>query len=89
MSLLVINQQSCSALTTHELDKIRGQLSETEDCIDSVEDLQGSHTAQLSDLQSLVQSLMRKMEDVENRQRRNNIRVVGLPEMAVSHRHLC
>lgn len=55
-------------------------MSEAEERIGKVEDVQGSHVAQLAVLQTLVKSLTDKVEDGENRQRRNNIWVVGLPE---------
>lgn len=44
--------------------------------------IKGTHTAQLAELQSLVSSLVHKVNDAENRQRRNNVRVIGLPEGA-------
>lgn len=67
-------------LIRHDLDKIRGRLFEAEGRISTVEDQQGSHSSQITELQSLVNTLFHKVDDTENRQRRNNIRVVGLPE---------
>lgn len=67
-------------LIRHDLDKIRGRLKEAEAWISTVEDQQGSQASQIADLQLLVSSLVNKVDDVENRQRRNNSRVVGLPE---------
>lgn len=69
-------------LIRHDFDKMRGRITEAEDWISTVEDQQGSHTAQIAELQSLVSSLMHKMHDTENMQRQNNIRVVGLMEGA-------
>lgn len=69
-------------LIRHDMDTFRGRMSEAEDRIGTVEDVQGSHVAQLADLHTIVKMLSNKAEDAENRQRRNNIHVVGLPEGA-------
>lgn len=69
-------------LIRHDLDKMRGRITEAEEQIGMVEDQQGTHTVQIAELKSLVSSLVHKMDDAENRQRRNNIRVVSLPEGA-------
>lgn len=69
-------------LIRYDLDTFRGRLTGAEDCIGSLEDLKGSHSTQLAELQSQVSSLVPKVEDAENHQRCNNIMVVGLPEGA-------
>lgn len=73
-------------LIRHDLHKMRGRITEAEDRIGTVEDQQGSHTAQIAELQSLVSSLVHKVDDAANRQRQNNISVVGLPEGAEGQR---
>lgn len=45
-----------------------------------MEDATHSHGTQLPELQDMVRALQHRAEDAEDRQRRNNIRVVGLPE---------
>lgn len=58
-----------------------------EDQIFTVEDQKGTQASQITDLQSLVSSLVHKVEDAKNGQKRNNIiRVVGLPEGAEGNR---
>lgn len=47
-----------------------------------VEDASHSQGLQLSELQELVRSLLHRADDAEDRQRRNNVRVVGLSEGA-------
>lgn len=37
-------------LIWHDMDKFRGRMSEAEDCIGTVEDVQGFHVAQLANL---------------------------------------
>lgn len=69
------------------LEKIRGdmtvltnQIGEAEQRISDVED---AHMGQQSRIQMLEKSLItmtEKLEDLENRSRRNNLRIVGLPE---------
>lgn len=66
----------------HDLDKICGRLNTGEDRISKVEDTSHSHGMQLSELRDLVRSLHYRADDAEDRQRRNNIWVVGLPEGA-------
>lgn len=55
--------ESACTLICHDLDKIRGRLTEAEDRFGSVEDQQGSHASQLADLKSLVISLVHKVDD--------------------------
>lgn len=47
-----------------------------------MEDASHSQGTQLTELQELVRSLQHRADDAEDRQRRNNVRVVGLPEGA-------
>lgn len=69
-----------------DLDKIRGRLRETEDRISVTEDLTSQHEGSLSALQRTVQALVARADDAENRMRRNNVRVLGLPEGAEGDR---
>lgn len=80
LMLKVEHLASECTLIRHDLDKIKRRLSEAEGCINTVEDQQSSHSSQITELQSLVNTLVHKVDDAENRQRQNNIRVVGLPE---------
>lgn len=88
-------QSSLSTLTTkidtvqlevsrirQEFDKIRQRVTETERRLGITEDLVCDHTASLHTLQVRVRSLESRAEDAENRNRRNNLRIVGLPEGA-------
>lgn len=63
-----------------DLDKIRGRLTETEDRISATEDITSQHAGSLLTLQRTVQALVARADDAENRMRRNNVRVLGLPE---------
>lgn len=63
-------------LICHDLNKIRGRLTEAKECISEVEDMAISHTTQMDDLQVLVSSLVNKIEDAENRQHYNNMQMV-------------
>lgn len=69
-------------LIRHDLDKIRGRITEAEDRISVVEDTSQTQGNQLVELQAMVKSLQSRAEEAEDRQRRNNVRVVGLPEGA-------
>lgn len=69
-------------LIRHDLDKIRGRLTTAEDRISEVEDTSHTQGSQLAELKGMVDALQRRADDAEDRQRRNNVRVVGLPEGA-------
>lgn len=67
-------------LIHNDLDKIGGRLTESESRISATEDLTATHVTSIAELQRKVQTLIAKSDDSENRLRRNNIRVLGLPE---------
>ena len=67
-------------LIRNDLDKIRGRMAETETRVSATEDLTATHATSIAELQRTVQSLVAKSDDAENRLRRNNVRVLGLPE---------
>lgn len=67
-------------LLRQDLDKIRSRVSEAERRVGSVEDTVNDHTASIRTLQTKVRALEYRAEDAENRSRRNNLRIVGLPE---------
>lgn len=69
-------------LISHDLDKLRGQLTTVEVIISYVEDTSHTHGAHLLEFRDLVRSLQHRADDVEDRQRRNNIKVMGLREGA-------
>uniref|UniRef100_A0A8C5QMZ0 Uncharacterized protein n=1 Tax=Leptobrachium leishanense TaxID=445787 RepID=A0A8C5QMZ0_9ANUR len=56
------------------------RLTEVEDRVSTLED--GFHPlqAQLEKQDLIIQGLTEKLDDLENRSRRNNLRVIGLPE---------
>lgn len=76
---MVLGATECT-LIRHDLDKIRGRLTTAEDRIPEVEDATHSKGTQLSELQDLVRALQNRADDVEGRQLRNNVWLVGLPE---------
>lgn len=65
-----------------DMDKIRGRLSDAEQRLGQVEDTVESHGADLRALKTKIRALEYKSEDAENRNRRNNLRIVGLVEGA-------
>lgn len=67
-------------LIRKDMDKFRHRLTETEHRIGAAEDTLHDHTATLHTLKTKVKALELRAEDAENRNRRNNLRVVGLPE---------
>lgn len=71
--------EECNCIRA-DLDKIRGRLTESESRISATEDLTTSHDHRLEVLENTVKSLVAKSDDAENRLRRNNVRVLGLPE---------
>lgn len=56
-------------------------MSTAEGRISDVDDFTTSHTTQLTDLQDMVRALQNRADDMEDRQRKNNV-LMGLPEEA-------
>lgn len=52
-------------LICHDLDKIRGRLTEAKGRIGTVEEQQGSQASQIVDLQLLVRSLVHNVDDAK------------------------
>lgn len=67
-------------LIRQNMDKFRGRLHEAEQRISEVEYTSASTMQSVAELQQQVKLLMSRSEEAENRLRRNNVRVVGLPE---------
>lgn len=63
-----------------DLDKIRGRLTESEMRISATKDLTTSHDRRIEALKSTVKTLVAKSDDAKNCLRRNNVKVLGLPE---------
>lgn len=70
------------SLIRQDLDKFRMRITEVEDRISGVEDQVRSDSRDLKALQLQVCALQNRAIDTENRLRRNNIRIIGLPERA-------
>lgn len=67
-----------------ELGEHSQRLTEAEQCISSIEDDQYNMNAAMEKFTLAQQHLHNRIEDLENRSRRNNLRIIGLPE---SHKH--
>lgn len=67
-------------LIRQDLDKIRSCVTEVEQRVSQTEDTVAEHAASLQTLHSKVRALEYKMDDAKNKNWRNNLRVVGLPE---------
>lgn len=67
-------------LIRQDFDKIHQRVTETERRISDTEDAVRDHSASLHTLQVRVRSPESRAEDAKNRNRRNNLRIVGLPE---------
>lgn len=67
-------------LIRQDIDKLRLRVSETERRVGQAEDAMGEHAVSIRTLQTKVRALEYKVDDAENRNRRNNLRIVGMPE---------
>ena len=63
-----------------EHGKLKGRITDTERALAELQPQTTSHQQTISDLQDRVRFLEGRAEDAEGRSRRNNIRVVGMPE---------
>lgn len=67
-------------LIRQDLDKIRARVSVVEQRVGQAVDTITEQNTSIRTLQSKVRALEYKMDDAENRNRRNNLRIMGLPE---------
>ncbi len=65
-----------------ELEAIATTAKQTRDWVDSVQAAAPEDRRAVTDLRNQLERLTEKMTDMENRSRRNNVRLVGLPEGA-------
>ncbi len=65
-----------------ELEAIATAAKQTRDRVDSVQAAAREDRRTVTDLRNLLERLTEKMTDMEDRSRRNNVRLVGLPEGA-------
>lgn len=72
--------QSEMGLIRRDMDKYRDRLTEAERRVGENEDEIRDHGASIRILQVKMKTLELRAEDQENRNRRNNLRLVGLPE---------
>lgn len=72
--------QAEMGLIRHDMDKYWDRLSEAERRVSDMEDVVRDLVASLRTLQLKMKTLELRVEDQENRNRRNNLRLVGLPE---------
>lgn len=69
-------------LIRQDIDKLRSRATESEQRLSTTEDTMAEHGVALRTLQTKVKALEYRAEDAENRNRRNNLRIIGLPEGA-------
>lgn len=69
-------------LVRRDMDKFRDRLSETERRVGDTEDTIREHDTTLRTLQLKMKAMESRAEDQENMNRRNNLRLMGLPEGA-------
>lgn len=69
-------------LMQQDVDKLRSRMTETEQRLGTTEDDILEHSAAIQSLQTKIKALEYRAEDAENRNRRNNLRIVGLAEGA-------
>lgn len=65
-----------------DLDTIKGRMTTAEQRIGDTEDATAQLTSKVSELEATVKQLKEKNDDLENRSRRSNLRIIGLEEKA-------
>lgn len=76
----VSSLQNSFAALTERIESIETRLTEAEGRISSAEDSAVVSEGQLANILTQVEQLQSKVDDLENRGRRKNLRIVGLPE---------
>uniref|UniRef100_A0A803JHA1 L1 transposable element RRM domain-containing protein n=1 Tax=Xenopus tropicalis TaxID=8364 RepID=A0A803JHA1_XENTR len=70
------------SLIKQDMQNIRERTGALEERVGGVEDRTANLPQQLNEVKLQLQTVMDRIDDLENRQRRSNIRVLGLPERA-------
>lgn len=68
------------SLLRQDMDKLHSRVTETEQRVIQTEDEVEEHNTTIRSLQIKVKALEYRVEDAENRNRRNNLRIIGLAE---------
>ncbi len=68
-----------------EFEAVDTVAKQTRDCVDSVQAAAREDRRAVTDLRNQLERLTEKMTDMEDRSRRNNVRLVELPEGAEGH----
>lgn len=63
-----------------DMNKMRSRISSVEQRLSHTEDIVGEHTTELRTLHTKIRALEYKAEDAKNRNRRNNLHIIGLAE---------
>lgn len=74
--------QTETAPIRRDMDRFRDRVTEAERRVSEIEDTQRDHHAYIQALKLKVKHLENRAEDAENRNRRSNLRILGLPEGA-------
>lgn len=84
LTVKIDHVQTEMALIRWDMDKFRERVAEVERRVSGTGDIQREYCADLQILKSKVKILEARAGDAENRNRLNNLRVLGLPEGAES-----
>uniref|UniRef100_A0A671QJC2 L1 transposable element RRM domain-containing protein n=1 Tax=Sinocyclocheilus anshuiensis TaxID=1608454 RepID=A0A671QJC2_9TELE len=71
--------EKLSAVATH-VEQVENRVTEAETRISAVEDTVSRDNADLNEVKKKLDAALEKIDDLENRSRRCNIRIIGLPE---------
>lgn len=69
-------------LLRHDMQNLRERVKETEERISQLEDGAIPVSKSVAELEKVANSWTQRADDLENRLRRNNVRILGLPERA-------
>lgn len=69
-------------LLRHDVQQLRERVRHTEDRVSALEDLTRPLTVRVQDMESSIILWKQKCDDLENKDRRNNVRILGMPERA-------
>ncbi|CAJ0964587.1 unnamed protein product [Ranitomeya imitator] len=81
-------QSSLETITSH-LTEHTSKISASEQRISDLEDTMQSYAAQVKDRDHTIDKLQEKFDDLENWSRRNNLRIIGIPEFDYRDLGIC
>lgn len=78
----VTSVESCLSALSNRVTDLEKCVEEAEERISATEDNHGAHGTSIATMEKTIEQLQLKIDDLENRGRRKNLKIINLPERA-------